>query len=251
MNAEATLDERVHSRIGPIRTERQGVAAGLREFVGAARKELAPLVLLGPVHARHERDDRVDIRYFDAVTILVFTASSHVYIAPIHTGISTAVAKANNLPELIPTYISLDMVVIHGRVTANEDAWGPRKDVIYALDEAIDGHDQPPVGLDPLIAGKLRIHSSTTPHIQGEKQYSINVKQEIKWQTQTETLNSTQQFTVVESPYTLDDSVIRSVYPPSGHSDHSSQFPLSHRFYSHVSLEQRAGPRNEGRPQAD
>lgn len=126
------------------------------------------------------------------------------------------------------------MLIKADPVISIEDASGPRKDVFSAIDDYLILPAQAPTGVDPLISGKVRIHSSSTPHIQGEKQYTINIKQEIKWQSQTETQNSLQQFKVIESPWTLDESAIHSVYPPPGHSDYSNVLP--HVVFNNASL---------------
>ena len=115
------------------------------------------------------------------------------------------------------------MLIKERPIIAIEEQSGPRKDVFSSIDEYILTPPKPPSRVDPLIAGKVRIHSSSIPHIQGEKTYTIDVKQKIQWQNQTQNLESIKQFKVQESPLSLDPSAIHSVYPPPGHSDYSSK----------------------------
>ncbi|KAL8683140.1 MAG: hypothetical protein Q9186_000853 [Xanthomendoza sp. 1 TL-2023] len=111
---------------------------------------------------------------------------------------------------------------------------GPRKDVFDSIDRWLVSPPRLLDQVDPLIAGKVRLHSSSIPHLQGESTYTINVSQKIQWQQQTHVQTSTKDFRVKESPLTLDDSAIHSLYPPPGHSDYSNVLP--HVVFNNSSL---------------
>ncbi|KAL8802319.1 MAG: hypothetical protein Q9182_003897 [Xanthomendoza sp. 2 TL-2023] len=119
------------------------------------------------------------------------------------------------------------------QITPFEES-GPRKDVFDSIDRWLVSSPRRFDQVDPLIAGKVRLHSSSVPHLQGESTYTINVSQKIQWQQPPHVQTSTKQFRVKESPLSLDDSVIHSVYPPPGHSDYSNVLP--HVVFNNSSL---------------
>ena len=123
-----------------------------------------------------------------------------------------------------------------------EEGTGPRKDIFSSIEEYLVAPG-PPSGIDPLIAGKVNIHSSSSPNLQGQETYNIDLSQTIQYKpnvnsnvhfpTQSNTLHSAKQFQVVESALTLDPAAIHSVYPPPGHADYSSE---SKRYFTAIML---------------
>ena len=112
---------------------------------------------------------------------------------------------------------------------------GPRRLVLRHLAQTIS--EKPVVDdKDPkLQPGNIRIHSSSKPSLELGSAYTLDFAQTITFpepvsnqSTRQATLNSVKKFKVGGSPYTLDQTLIDSVYPPPGHSDYwSKSFSLA------------------------
>lgn len=107
---------------------------------------------------------------------------------------------------------------------------GPRR---LALRNLAETTPKEPVTDDQqpkLQPGSIRLHSSSTPGLELGSAYTFNFTQNDTFpepvndqSSRQAALNSVKKFKVGGSPYTLDHTLVDSVYPPAGHSDYWSK----------------------------
>ena len=117
---------------------------------------------------------------------------------------------------------------------ARTTAYGPRRLVKRNL-QKIQKQNQvhvPIVGQPAVVnesqvqPGNINLYSYATPGLKTGDTYTASFTQTINYSGATDQiLVSNKQFSTVPAPYTLDSSLINSVYPPSGHSDYWNVLP--------------------------
>ena len=122
-------------------------------------------------------------------------------------------------------------------------AYGPRRLVKQNLKKQnqdqvaipIVGHpaaEQPAIGtpaagnISTVPSGNINLYSYAVPGLKTGDTYTASFTQKVTYAGGSEQdFRSSKQFSTVAAPYTLDGSLINSVYPPSGHSDYWNVLP--------------------------
>ena len=100
----------------------------------------------------------------------------------------------------------------------------PRRLVLRNVKDQASPNIQTVSGATPSVqTGVIRLHSSDVPGLELGETYTAKFQQSITLPGEKPILNSQTQFKVSGSPYTLEPSLIDSVYPPPGHSDYWSK----------------------------
>ena len=108
-----------------------------------------------------------------------------------------------------------------------QTTFGPRRLVLQnAQNSKEDGRlrGAPVASVD---AGNVNMYSFANPGLKSEQTYTATFVQSITYPggDPTRNLTSTKQFRTAGSPYTLDSTLVNSVYPPAGHSDYWNVLP--------------------------
>ena len=78
----------------------------------------------------------------------------------------------------------------------------------------------------PVSPGNINLYSYAVPGLKTGDTYTASFTQTVNYAGgSTQTFQSLKQFSTLATPYTLDTSLINSVYPPSGHSDYWNVLP--------------------------
>ena len=105
---------------------------------------------------------------------------------------------------------------------------GPRRLVLLNLLKQSASLSSP---TPDVLPGQVRFESNSLPGLTPKDTYTATFTQNLRFPGAPNpgTLVSSKTFQVSGSPYTLDPSLVHSVYPPSGHADYWSKWLQNHR----------------------